>query len=75
MTVYLDLLSDDLYQLVYRNIMDECIQQVADHCSLNRRHQGLAEAPAAVRGQLQQQPAPHAADDAQPGGAGRHGRC
>ena len=41
MPTHLDSLPDEVYLLIYRHIMDECIQQVADRCTLNHRHRTM----------------------------------
>ena len=41
MPSYLDLLPDDVYQSIYRHIMDECVSAVAEQCSLNRKHRTM----------------------------------
>ena len=41
MPSYLDLLPDDVYQSIYRHIMNECVSAVAEQCSLNRKHRTM----------------------------------
>ena len=35
---YISLLPDDIYQIVYRNLLDECIKQTAFKCRLMKLH-------------------------------------
>ena len=36
---YISLLPDEIYQLVYRNLLDECIKQTAFKCRLMKLHE------------------------------------
>ena len=41
MTTYLDMLPDHVYQMVYSHLYLECAKEVAERCSLNRRHRTM----------------------------------